>query len=171
MDATNLNERIMQIKAIYERLFPGEPFSYSFADDVFDKQYRTEQKLGNVFMASACAAIFIAALGLFGLAAFAARQKVKEIGIRKVLGANVLNIVSLISADFVKLVLMAIVIASPIAWYIMNQWLQGFAYRINIQWWVFAAGGGIAVLIAFVTVSFQSIKAASANPVKSLRNE
>ncbi|OKS85962.1 hypothetical protein RG47T_1409 [Mucilaginibacter polytrichastri] len=171
MDTRNLAGHVSQLKSIYEHSFPGEPFTYTFADESFDKQYNAEQKLGNVFMASAGAAVFIAALGLFGLATFAARQKIKEIGIRKVLGANVLNIVTLISADFLKLVAIAIVIASPVAWYIMNKWLQDFAYHTSIQWWVFALAGSIAVVIAFVTVSIQSVKAAIANPVKSLRNE
>ncbi|WP_333483070.1 ABC transporter permease [Spirosoma telluris] len=116
-------------------------------------------------------AIFIACLGLFGLAAFTAEQRTKEIGVRKVLGASVASIVTLLSKDFVKLVLIAIVISSPIAWYVMNQWLQGFAYKTDISWWVFALAGLLAVGIALLTVSVQSIKAALMNPMKSLRSE
>jgi len=116
-------------------------------------------------------AILISCLGLFGLAAFATTQRTKEIGIRKVLGASVKQIVGLLSKDFIKLVLIAIIIASPIAYYFMNQWLQDFAYRINIEWWIFALAGIIAIAIALLTVSYQAIKAAIANPVKSLRTE
>jgi len=115
--------------------------------------------------------IFLACLGLFGLVSFTAEQRVKEIGIRKVLGASISNIITLISKDYLGLVMVAICIASPIAWYAMNKWLQDFAYRISIQWWVFALTGVLALLIAFITVSFQSVKAAIANPVESLRSE
>ena len=117
------------------------------------------------------AAIFIACMGLFGLATYAAEQRVKEIGIRKVLGASVAGITGLLTKDFLKLVVVAIVLASPLAWWAMNKWLQDFAYRIDIQWWMFAAAGAMAVAVAFLTVSFQSVKAALENPVKSLRSE
>ena len=116
-------------------------------------------------------AIFISCLGLFGLAAFSAEQRNKEIGVRKVLGASVTGIVQLLSMDFLKLVFIAMIIATPIAWWAMYQWLQHFAYRITISWWMFALAGLVAVVIAFVTISFQSVKAAMANPVKSLRSE
>ena len=122
-------------------------------------------------MASASIAVLIACMGLFGLAAFSARQRVKEIGIRKVLGAGVADIAKLLSKDFIILVIIAIVIASPIAWYAMNKWLQNFAYKTEISWWVFIAAGLLAIIIAVATVSFQAIKAAMANPVKSLRTE
>ena len=122
-------------------------------------------------MAFTAVTIFISCLGLFGLAVFSTRQRIKEIGIRKVLGAGVMSIVGLISFDFLKLVFIAIIISSPLAWYAMDTWLQDFAFRISIQWWVFALAGGMAALIAFLTVSYQSIKAALSNPVKSLRSE
>jgi putative ABC transport system permease protein len=122
-------------------------------------------------MAFTAVTIFISCLGLFGLAVFSTRQRIKEIGIRKVLGAGVMSIVGLISFDFLKLVLIAIIISSPLAWYAMDTWLHDFAFRISIQWWVFALAGGMAALIAFLTVSYQSVKAALSNPVKSLRSE
>jgi putative ABC transport system permease protein len=127
--------------------------------------------MGSVSIAFTSLAIIIACLGLFGLAAYAAEQRNKEIGIRKILGASVANIVTMLSADFIKLVFIAILIAFPLAWCIMYKWLQNFAYRVNIHWWILAIAGIIALLIAFITVSFQSIKAALANPVKSLRND
>jgi putative ABC transport system permease protein len=140
-------------------------------DQDFDKMYRAEQRQGQIAVSFTSLAIVIACLGLFGLAAYAAEQRTKEIGIRKVLGANVSNIVSMLSKDFIALVLIAILVAVPIAWYFMHQWLQGFAYHQNVQWWIIAVAGSGAILIAFVTISFQSIKAALTNPVKSLRSE
>ncbi|HLK28697.1 MAG TPA: ABC transporter permease, partial [Puia sp.] len=170
-DTRNMQSKIATIKELYTGFFPGNPFDYFFADEKYNLQYNNDQKLGNVFVASACIAVLIACLGLFGLAAFMARQRIKEIGIRKILGANVGNITALLSKDFIVLVLISIVIASPVAWWAMNKWLQDFAYRTTISWWVFALAGFIAVLIALATISFQSIKAAVANPVKSLRSE
>ncbi len=171
MDVTNMTDKLATIKGLYRQYFPGNPFDYFFADEVYNKQYNSEQKLGNVFIASALVAIIIACLGLFGLAAFTAQQRVKEIGIRKVLGASVADITSLLSKDFVTLVIISAFIAFPIAWYAMYHWLQDFAYRITISWWVFAAAGFAALLIALLTVSFQAIKAALSNPVKNLRTE
>jgi putative ABC transport system permease protein len=142
-----------------------------FLDQEFDKLYRSDAKSSGLMSVFAVVAVIISCLGLFGLAAFTAEQRGKEIGIRKVLGATVSGIVSLISVDFIVLVIVALVIASPLAWWLMNMWLQNFAYRIDLQWWVFLLAGIIAVLIAFVTISFQAIKAAVANPVKSLRSE
>jgi len=133
--------------------------------------YNAEQQTGKLFITFAVFAIFIACLGLFGLVTYAAEQRIKEIGIRKVLGASVGTIVTMISKDFVKLVLIAFVIAFPVGWWMMNKWLQGFAYRTNISWWVFALAGLLTIAIALITVSFQAIKAALANPVKSLRTE
>lgn len=147
------------------------PFQYSFMDQDFDALYRAEQRTGTIAMLLTSLAVVIACLGLFGLAAYAAEQRAKEIGIRKVLGASVNNIVTMLSKDFIKLVFIAILISSPIAWYLMHKWLQDFAYRVNFEWWTLAIAGGTAVLIAFVTISFQSIKAAVANPVDSLRSE
>jgi putative ABC transport system permease protein len=140
-------------------------------DEDFDKLYTTEQRTGKIFITFAVLAILIACLGLFGLVTYAAEQRTKEIGIRKVLGANVTIIVTMISTDFLKLVLIASLIAVPFAWWAMNKWLQDFAYRIQISWWVFLMAGILAILIALLTVCFQAIKAAIANPVKSLRTE
>jgi putative ABC transport system permease protein len=140
-------------------------------DDDFDHLYFVEQRMGKISVAFTSLAIIVACLGLFGLAAYAAEQRTKEIGIRKVLGANISAIVGMLSKDFLLLVLIAIVIASPLAWLFMNKWLQGFAYNVGISWWMLIAAGLGAALIAFATISFQSIKAALANPVKSLRSE
>ena len=162
---------VARLATLYRRYFPGNPFEYYFADEKYNQQYQTEQQYGLIFTTAASLAILIACLGLFGLAAFTAEQRTKEIGVRKVLGASVGSIVALLSKDFLKLVLIAIVIASPIAWYAMNRWLQDFAYKVAIEWWVFAGAGLLAVGIALLTVSFQSVKAALMNPVKSLRSE
>ncbi len=148
-----------------------EPFRYSFLDQSYQASYEAEQKTGQILGLFAMLTIFVACLGLFGLATFTAQQRTKEIGVRKVLGASVGSIITLLSKDFLKLVLIAIVIASPIAWYAMNRWLQDFAYKIDMEWWVFAGAGLLAVGIALLTVSFQSVKAALMNPVKSLRSE
>jgi putative ABC transport system permease protein len=155
----------------WQKIAPHRPFEYSFLDEEFDRLYKSEEKIGRLFGYFTGLAIFIAGLGLFGLAAFAAEQRTKEIGIRKVLGASVANVVTLLSKDFVKLVLLANVIAWPAAYFAMNKWLQNFAYRIEIGWWVFALAGGLALLIALATVSTQAIKAALANPVEALRYE
>jgi putative ABC transport system permease protein len=167
----NLQQKISTLNTLYKQYFPGNPFEYFFADDTFDKQYASEQQLGNVFIAAAVIAILIACLGLFGLAAFTAQQRTREIGIRKVLGASIGNITTMLSGEFVKLVLISVCIASPIAWWALNKWLQDFAYRVSIGWWVFALAALIALVIAIVTVSTQAIKAAVINPVKSLRSE
>ena len=142
-----------------------------FLDDAYNNLYIAEQQQSALITLFALIAIFISALGLLGLAAFAAEQKTKEIGIRKVLGATVLHIVRLLSVDFIKMVCIASIIAFPIAYWAMNKWLQDFAYRISLSWWIFAGAAGIALLIALITVSFQSVKAAIANPVNSLRSE
>jgi putative ABC transport system permease protein len=147
------------------------PFSYAFLDDIFDNMYQSEQREGTLFTDFAAVAIFISCLGLLGLAAYTAQIRTREIGVRKVLGASVSGIVQLLAKDFIKLVLISILIASPLAWYFMYKWLQDFAYKINISWWVFALAGTMAIVIAFITISFQAIKAAVANPVKSLRSE
>jgi putative ABC transport system permease protein len=162
---------IAAIKKKYEAFFPGNLFDYIFVDDRFNRQYQTDQLFGKVFTIFASLAIFVACLGLFGLALFATLQRTKEIGIRKVLGASVSNILMLLSKDFVKLVAIASIIAFPLAWYVMNEWLQEFSYRIGISWWVFVMAGGASLLVALVTISIQAIKAALANPVKSLRTE
>ncbi|PWK77369.1 putative ABC transport system permease protein [Mucilaginibacter oryzae] len=171
MHTANITGLMAQIKDKWKSIQPGKEFSYSFMDDDFDASYRAEQRMGTIFIIFTTLTIVIACLGLFGLAAYAAEQRTKEIGIRKVLGANVANIVGMLSKDFIRLVLIAIIIAIPFAWFFMHQWLQGFAYRQNIQWWVIVLSAVAALLIAFVTISFQSIKAALANPVRSLKNE
>jgi putative ABC transport system permease protein len=147
------------------------PFSYAFLDETFDSIYKSESRQATLFDYFSGIAIFISCLGLLGLATFTAQVRVREIGVRKVLGASVVNIASILSMDFLKLVVIAIMIATPVAWYLMNKWLQDFAYRINIQWWVFIIAGALANLIALMTISFQAIKAAVSNPVKSLRTE
>ena len=171
LDTKNVASVINNIKDKWNSMAPGRPFSYTFMDADFNKIYNAEQRTGTLFITFAIFAIFIACLGLFGLVTYAAEQRTKEIGVRKVLGASVGGIVSMLSKDFAKLVLIAAIIAFPIAWWAMNKWLQSFAYRINIGWWVFVIAGIVALTIALVTVSVQAIKAAVANPVKSLRTE
>ncbi|MFZ1785858.1 MAG: ABC transporter permease [Ferruginibacter sp.] len=162
---------LKSMEASWHKLNPNEPFEYSFLDEDFQKNYVAESRLSSIVAYFTLIAILISCLGLFGLATFSAEQRIKEIGVRKVLGASVSGIVSLLSKDFLKLVAIAIVIATPVAWYVMNKWLQDFAYRTSLSWWVFVLAGIIAVLIAFVTISFQAIRAANANPVTSLRSE
>ena len=147
------------------------PFSYVFLDDIFNNLYKGERREGNLFTDFAFIAIFISCLGLLGLAAYTAQVRTREIGVRKVLGASVSNLVGLLTKDFLKLVLLSIIIASPVAWYFMHKWLQDFAYKISINWWVFALAGGMSITVAFITISFQAIKAALTNPVKTLRSE
>jgi putative ABC transport system permease protein len=171
VSTANITPLMAQIKNKWNSLSPGVQINYSFMDQDFDASYRSEQRIGTIFLIFTSLAIIIACLGLFGLAAYAAEQRTKEIGIRKVLGADVSVIVGMLSKDFIKLVCIAIILASPIAWFVMNKWLQDFAYRITIQWWVIAVAGAGALVIAFVTISFQSVKAALANPVDSLRSE
>ena len=171
VDTKDVASTIASIKAKYQTFFPGNFFDYYFVDEKFNRQYSDDQLFGKVFGIFAGFAIFIACLGLFGLSLFATAQRTKEVGVRKVLGASVSNIVMLLSKDFIKLVLIALIIASPVAWFVMHNWLQDFAYRINIAWWVFALAGSLSVFIALATISFQAIKAAVANPVKSLRSE
>ncbi|MBC7891946.1 MAG: ABC transporter permease [Sphingobacteriaceae bacterium] len=170
-EVRDLPTKLASLEALYKRTFPGNPFDYFFADAAYDRQFRTERQLGQVFVAASLVAILIACLGIFGLAAFAAQQRTKEIGVRKVLGASVGSIVALLSKDFLKLVLVAIVIATPLAWYLMHRWLQDFAYQVALEWWIFALAGGLAIGIALLTVSFQSVRASLVNPVKSLKSE
>jgi len=159
------------ISNVWHQFYPGRPLETNWVSDLWKKQYKEEEKQQQLFTWFSSIMLFLAALGVFGLIVHAAEQRVKEIGIRKVLGATVAGIVSLLSKDFVKLVLLALIIASPIAWWAMNKWLEDFAYHIDIQWWMFALAGLGAVVIALLTVSYQAIKAALANPVESLRNE
>jgi len=169
--ADDIQNTVKQVERKWSELGPGLPFSYRFLNESFDDMYRTEQRAGQIALVFSVLAIFIACLGLFGLAAYIAEQRNKEIGIRKVLGASVQGIVRMLSADFVKMVIIAFVLAAPLAWWGMHRWLQGFAYRITISWWIFLAAGMGALGIALVTVSVQAIRAAIANPVTSLRSE
>ena len=171
INTSDISGLLSQIKAKWKAMAPSEPFSYSFLDDEFNKQYSAEQRTGTISLIFSALAIFIACLGLFGLVTYAAEQRTKEIGIRKVLGAAIPDIVGLLSRDFVKLIIISLCIASPIAWWMMNRWLQDFAYRTNISWWIFVVTGLLVLMIALVTSIFQTIKAAVSNPVKSLRAE
>ena len=171
VNTTDIKQLVSNIESKWKAMAPGMPFSYQFMDESFDNMYRVEQRTGKLGLTLAIIAILIACLGLFGLATYTAEQRIKEIGVRKVLGATISNIVSMLSKDFVVLVVISSVFAIPLAWWAMNRWLQDFAYRISIGWWVFAADGIIALLIALITVSSQAVKAALANPVKSLRTE
>ena len=171
LEGKNPQQVIAQIESKYSKYFPADPFNYFFLDDFFNKQYKPDILFGKLFGLFAILGIIIACFGLLGLSAYNVLQRTKEIGIRKVLGASEQNILILLSKDFLKLVIVALVVAIPVAWFLMNLWLQDFAYRTNIAWWVFAVAGSTALVIAFVTISFQAIKAAVANPVKSLRTE
>jgi len=162
---------VTDIERIWTKLNPGAPFVYSFVDQDFQRNYEKEQRTSSVITWFTLIAILIACLGLFGLAAFSAEQRTKEVGIRKVLGASVANVTGLLSRDFIRLVIIAIVIASPVAWWVMDNWLKEFAYRVSISWWMFVLAGMLAIAIALITVSFQAIKAAVMNPVKALRTE
>jgi putative ABC transport system permease protein len=167
----NITDQVNKIEAKWKSFAPNTPFDYSFLDSEFDALYRAEKRMGSVFVIFTILSLFIACMGLFGLAAYTAERRVKEIGVRKVLGASIHSIASLLSKDFVKLVLLSAVIAFPVAWWYMHDWLKDFAYRINIGWQVFIIAGLAVLAIALLTVSFQAIKAAIANPVKSLRTE
>ncbi|MCF6406977.1 ABC transporter permease [Chitinophaga filiformis] len=167
----HLSQTLKELEQTWSMLAPNRPFLYSFLDQSFNKQYKQDARFGELFAAFAGLTIFIACLGLFGLATYATEQRVKEIGVRKVLGASVTNIVHLLSSDFIKLVLVAILIATPVIWWAMQEWLQGYAYRINIQWWMIAIAGILAVVTALLTVSLLAVKAALMDPVKALRTE
>jgi putative ABC transport system permease protein len=168
---TNISSTMRSIKEIFEKTFPDFVYEYRFLDDKIGNFYKQENQLSQLYKIFAAIAIFLSCLGLYGLASFMAVQRIKEVGIRKVLGATAGNIVYLFSKEFIILISIAFVIATPIAWYYMHQWLQDYVYRIKISWWLFAASGLVAIIIALATISFQAIKAAIANPVKSLRNE
>jgi ABC-type antimicrobial peptide transport system permease subunit len=160
-----------KIEAVYKKHNPAAPFEYTFADEEFEAKYRSEERIGKLSSVFAILAIFISCIGLLGLASFSAEQRTKEIGIRKVLGASVLSVWNLLSKDFVILVIIALCIAIPVAYYFMYNWLQNYQYRTNISWWIFVSAGVGALAITLLTVSFQAIKAATSNPVKSLRTE
>ena len=168
---SNVPATIAAVQKTWNKFFPADPFNYYFLDDLFDQQYKADQSFGKIFGLFAFLAIIIACFGLLGLSAYNVLQRTKEIGIRKVLGASVQNVLYILSKDFITLVLIAFVIAVPVTWFIMHNWLQDFAYRISIQIWVFAIAGVLAILIALLTIGIQALKAAVANPVKSLRTE
>jgi putative ABC transport system permease protein len=159
------------IESKWKSIIPNRPFSYFFLDEFFDRQYRAEIRFSNLFLYFAILAIFISCLGLLGLASYSTFQRTREIGIRKVMGASVSAIVHLLSKEFMQLLFIAFVLASPVAWYVMDRWLQDFSYRTSITWWIFVVAGIIAILVALLTVSYQAVKAAVANPVDSLRTE
>ena len=167
----NVPATLAAIEEKWKTLIPNRPFNYFFLDEFFDRQYRSEQRFGNLFLNFAILAIFISCLGLLGLASYSTYQRTREIGIRKVMGASVSGIVHLLSKEFLALLFIAFVIASPIAWLVMHRWLEDFSYRIGIHWWIFMVSGMIAFLVAIFTVSFQAIRAALVNPVISLRTE
>jgi putative ABC transport system permease protein len=165
------NNVLKQLESKWRSFAPATPFDYSFLDEEFNALYLADQRMGAVFGLFTMLSIFVACLGLFGLATYTAERRTREIGIRKVLGASVQGVIALLSKDFLKLVFIAALIAFPLAWWAMDKWLEDFVYRININWMVFALAGVAVLLIALLTVSFKAIKAAIANPVKSLRTE
>jgi putative ABC transport system permease protein len=167
----NLAQAIGFARSTLARVSPASVFSYSFLDEKLARLYDSEQRTGQVLNVFAGFAVLISCLGLFGLSAYSAQLRTKEVGIRKTLGATIASIVLLLSKDFLQLVLVAIVIASPLAGWTMSRWLEGFAYRIDLAWWMFGLAGVLAILVAGLTVGFQSIKAALLDPVKSLRSE
>ena len=171
INSSDVQTVVKQVEQKWKAIAPAMPFSYRFLDGAFNNMYLQEQQTAKVAISFAVLAIIIACLGLFGLVTYMAEQRTKEIGIRKVLGASASSVISMLSVDFLKLIIISIVIASPIAWYFMYRWLQDFAYRINIDWWIFVLAGATALLIAIITISFEAIKAATANPVNSLRAE
>jgi len=169
--ANNRQHSVATMKKVFQQVYADFPFSFGFVNDDLAGLYLTEQRMGKLFNIFSVLSVIVSCLGLFGLTTFATQKRIKEIGVRKVLGASVAGIVGMLSKDFVKLVVFALLIAFPVAWWIMNKWLQNFAYHIGIRWWFFALAGMTAIVISFITVSYQSIRAARANPVKSLRSE
>ncbi len=166
-----MQEALIKIESVFKTYNPGSPFEYKFVNDEYARKFSDEQRIGSLAAFFAVLAIFISCLGLFGLASFVAEQRTKEIGLRKVLGATVLNIWKMLSKDFITLVAISCLIAIPIAWHFLAQWLQRYQYRTEISWWIFAAACAGALIITLLTVSFQAIKAAITNPVKSIRTE
>jgi putative ABC transport system permease protein len=171
VSSTDYRSLFSKMEAVWQKDMPGVPFEYTFMNEEVQKQYEAETSLSNIINSFTIMAILISCLGLFGLAAFSAEQRRKEIGVRKVLGASVSGLAGLLSKEFVKLVGIAFVLATPLSWWIMNKWLEAFAYKVSISWWMFAIAGVLSIIIALLTVSFQAIKAALMNPVKSLRSE
>ncbi len=171
LETDHLAATIAGLSKNWAKIAPNRSFEYFFMDDSFNQLYEKESRMSKIFLAFTFLALVIALLGLYALSALEAHQRVKEIGIRKVLGASIVGIVGLLSKDFITLVLISVVIASPLAWYFMEEWLQNFAYRVEVNWWVFALSGGLAVLAAFITINFQGVRVALLNPVESLRSE
>ncbi|SKB48071.1 ABC transporter permease [Dyadobacter psychrophilus] len=167
----NTRAALQYVQNVFEKTNPGQPFEYAFLDQTFAKQYQSDERKGSMFLSFSGIAIFVACMGLFGLATFTAEKRTKEIGVRKVLGASVASVISLLSLDFLKLVSISILIAAPVGGYIMKVWLRNFAYQTKLEWWMFLFAGSLSVIVALLTVSFQSIKAALRNPVQSLRSE
>jgi putative ABC transport system permease protein len=170
-NTANYKTLLSKIETIWKKDIKGVPFTYAFLDEQVNKQYEAEITLSRIINSFTLMAILISCLGLFGLAAFNAEQRSKEISIRKVLGASSSGIIQLLSKDFLKLIAIAFVIAVPVSWWVMQQWLEAFAYKISITWWMFGVSGLVVILIALFTISFQAVKAAFANPIKSLRSE
>lgn len=170
-ELSSVKSTLTQVAQVWKEIYPGEPFAYQFLDETIAAMYEKEQKTATLMRVATGITIFISCMGLFGLSLYAAEQRTKEIGIRKVLGASIASIAALLSRDFLLLIILSLVVASPLAWYIMHRWLEGFAYRASVPAWIFGLSGGLALLLGLVTVSFQAIKAAMANPVKSLRAE
>jgi ABC-type antimicrobial peptide transport system permease subunit len=164
-------DNLKKAEAIFKSYNPQYPFEYKFIDEEYEAKFQAEKRTGTLAALFAGLTIFISCLGLFGLAAYMAEGRIKEIGVRKVLGASVTSIVSLLSKDFVGLVIISFLLASPIAWWLMHNWLKDYPYRVTIEWWIFVFAAGISILIALLTVSYHAIRAATANPVKSLRTE
>jgi putative ABC transport system permease protein len=170
-NTSNVKESLSRFEEEWKAMFPGNPFIHFFLDDHYNLQYRADQQFGKVFGIFSSLAIFIACLGLFGLSSLTAIQRTKEIGVRKVLGASIPNILAMVSKDYILLMLVAIVLSVPLAWWIMAEWLSDFAYRISLTWWIFAIPSLAVITIAMITVSIHTLKAARTNPVKSLRYE
>jgi ABC-type antimicrobial peptide transport system permease subunit len=166
-----VQEALSKIEPVFRQYNPGSPFVYQFTDEVYARKFSDEQRVGKLATVFAILAIFISSLGLFGLASFVAEQRTKEIAVRKVLGASVFNVWRMLSKEFIALVIISLLAATPIAYYFMYNWLLNYQYRTEIPWWVFMATGASALIITIMTVSFQAIKAAITNPVKSLRSE
>jgi len=168
---TPVQDAISKIAAVFKRYDPASPFDFKFVDDEYARKFSDEQRIGNIATVFAALAIFISCLGLFGMASFVAEQRIKEIGVRKVLGATVFNLWQLLSKDFMVLIIISLAIATPVSYYFMHKWLQGYQYRTEITWWIYAVAAIGAMVLTILTVSYQSIKAALANPVKSLKAE
>jgi len=171
LSASNISSTMKQIEKIWNRLYPKDEFIYFFSNAEFESQYQSDLNFKNILTSSALLALIISCMGLLSLTIFTTKRRIKEIGIRKVNGANVSEILLMLNMDFVKWVIIAFVIATPIAWFVMHKWLESFAYKTELSWWIFALAGLLALVIALLTVSWQSWRAATRNPVEALRNE